>query len=341
MPFSKRMKFSAIASVIAAVLGSFLIFLLNEPIRKDAVTALIAAAAIFAVALIVSFLLEGKTSKVRVPVYTLLILVSVCVIASFLMYSIGMKFAFPGSSDEDAYESLLDVDGKVVEIEAGELSGWRIPAISVPADAKRPVILYFGGNGENSSTKVSNILNNDALTFLYRNYDFIYIDYPSYGNSGGTISENSIMEYALAAYETAASLDTTSGITVLSYSIGNGPAAYLAGSEEAEIDNLIMLAPYYSGLDLFNSNIDIFHGPLVLLAGFRMPAYKYAKNITCPVTMIASADDEVIPIESSRALFAALTNNSANFITVNEIGHNDFFSEHEVIDSIINSLEAA
>ena len=89
----------------------------------------------------------------------------------------------------------------------------------------------------------------------------------------GDLSEDLIEEFAVNAYDIVRSLDTTSQVTVLSYSLGNGPAVYLASREDADIDRLVLLAPYYSGYDLYNSVLNISFadppGPARLFLGLR------------------------------------------------------------------------
>ena len=88
----------------------------------------------------------------------------------------------------------------------------------------------------------------------------------------------------------------------------------------------------------FNNYVDIFHGPFALLASYRMPVYSYASDVTCPVTIIASADDEIIPIESSRALFSELSQSNCNFITVEGVLHNDFMSDEQTLNSLRTAI---
>lgn len=341
MTFGKRIKIGLISGVLAAFLGSMIVFVLNESVRMIALGGLIMAAVIFGITLLAAYLLEGKPSRIRIPIFAFIVVVSVCGVMSYSLYTIGKRVSFPGSSDADAYEELCDMETGVVEINEGSLSGWRILATNVAEGESRPVILYFGGNGENSAHKVEAILGNEKLSFLFADYDFIFLDYPSYGNNETVLNENSLYQFTLDAYNYVNSLETTSGITLLSYSIGNGPAMYLASQEDVQIDSMIMLAPYNSGYDLYNANINIFYGPLRLLVAYKLPANRYARNVSCPVTMIASTDDEIIPYDSSRNLFSSLSGGAANFITVEGIGHNDFFGSPEVITSIMNCLEVS
>lgn len=339
MTFGKRVNTALLSAVIAALIGSLLFLILSEAVRTITITVLIMSAVIFGIALVVGFVMEGKPSKIRVPIYALLVVLSVIIVSSYMLYNVGKRITLPGSSDEDSYEDLCDLEAGVEQISSNGLSGWRIIATSVPENEPRPVILYFGGNGENSSGKVAKLLDNEKLSFLYEYYDFVFIDYPTYGLSEGPLNESTLQDFTVQAYEIVSSMDTTSGITLMSYSIGNGPAMYLASREDVDIDSMIMLAPYNSGYDLFNNYLNIFHGPLKLLVAYKLPAYRYAQDVECPVTMIASVDDEVIPIESSRALFSSVSSGSANFITVNGIDHNSFFSSPDVIVAIMNCLE--
>lgn len=339
MSFGKRLKIALLSALIAAFAGSILVLMLSASVRAIAVTVLIISAVLFGITLLVEFLLEGKPSKVRAPVFTLLVIVAVCTISSYTFYNVGKRITFPVSYDEEAYEELCEIESGVEEISSNGLSGWRLIATDVPEGEPRPVILYFGGNGENSSRRVLNILENEKLSFFYKTHDFIFIDYPTYGHSEGVLNERTLQEFTLQAYDIVTSLDTTSGVTLMSYSIGNGPAMYLASREDVDIDSMIMLAPYNSGVDLYNSYFNIFHGPLTLLVAYKLPSYRYAQDVECPVTMIATVDDEVIPVESSRALFASLSSGNANFITVSGIGHNDFYSSADVMSAVMNCLE--
>ena len=66
-------------------------------------------------------------------------------------------------------------------------------------------------------------------------------------------------------------------ICVLGFSIGTGVATYLAS--ERDIDGLILIAPYDKALSLYNNCLNIFHGPLKILARYKFESIKYAKDV--------------------------------------------------------------
>jgi hypothetical protein len=47
--------------------------------------------------------------------------------------------------------------------------------------------LYFGGNGENASTRILRLCRNEETRAIFEGYDFAFIDYPKYGQSEGEI----------------------------------------------------------------------------------------------------------------------------------------------------------
>ncbi len=331
MTFSKRVKLSLITAVIAAFLGSFLIMLLSSSIRGIAVFLIISSLIVFVLAFIANLVLEGKPSKVRIPVFIIVGILAVIIIMSATIYQLGSKIMLRPHVNEESIASLSTMH--VEEINYDGLYGFRIPASNAKDGEKRPVILYFGGNGEDSATTVLNILNDERLSFLHTNTDFVFIDYPGYGYTEGVCTDDNIRIFADDAYNYVQGLDTTESLTVMGYSMGTGVATFLA-SVDTSIDRVILIAPYANTYDLYNNYLDIFHGPLRLLVSFNMDSYKYASAVRCPVTIFASTSDEVIPIESSRMLFTCFTNNITDFLTFDGIGHNDFFDNDEFINSL-------
>jgi len=135
----------------------------------------------------------------------------------------------------------------------------------------------------------------------------------------------------LAAYDYAAAFPDVSRIIVGGYSIGTGPAVYLAANRE--VDGLFLLSPYANGYDLYNSALPIFYGPLRLLVRYKFPSDAYAKAIDIPVLVVASRDDEVIPFRSTEQLHGAL-NEESIFVTLSDVPHNSVFSHQTTLDSI-------
>ena len=133
MDFKKRLKLAGGCAVASAFLGSFL----SESLRSLAFTSVIAAAVIFVVCLILIFVLEGKPSKVRIPVFAAVIVAGMIALFSVTTYEIGVRMTFRPHFDEECYDELSDMEGKVEQISVDGISGWRLFATDVPADKPR------------------------------------------------------------------------------------------------------------------------------------------------------------------------------------------------------------
>jgi len=86
------------------------------------------------------------------------------------------------------------------------------------------------------------------------------------------------------------------------FSIGTGPAAYLAANRN--VAGLFLLAPFANSYDVYNKVLPIFHGPLRLLVKHKFSSDMRAPSITAPVLIVASENDEIVPFSSSEKLKA-------------------------------------
>jgi pimeloyl-ACP methyl ester carboxylesterase len=184
-----------------------------------------------------------------------------------------------------------------------------------------PLIIYFGGNGEVSYNHLRFRYEADSWDDL-AGYSFLFIDYPGYGLNEGRPHYRTMYEQALDVYDYATTLE---GIDVntsvaMGFSIGTGSAVYLAAHRP--LSGLILLAPYAEGADFYNNALPIFFGPLRRLVRQRIPSFEYAPHVTCPVLIIASRGDRVIPFSSSKRLSRYFTG-QVEFIDLSYGSHNE------------------
>ena len=100
-----------------------------------------------------------------------------------------------------------------------------------------------------------------------------------------------------------------------------------------KVKGLILIAPYDQALSLYNNAINIFHGPLKLLAKYKFDSLSYSENIDTEVQVITSYDDEVINYEFSQNLSNNFKNHK-NIIILDNVKHNDYFSQNMVLNTI-------
>lgn len=172
-----------------------------------------------------------------------------------------------------------------------KLKGWFIPA----KDSRR-VVLFCHGNAGNISHRLESIrcLNQLKLSV------FIF-DYRGYGESEGSPTETGTYTDAEAAWQylTQQRQLSPDQIILFGRSLGGSIAAWLA--QKYTPSALILESTFTSIIDLGKDIYPFL--PINLLSRFKYNTQFYLKKITCPVLIVHSFDDELIPYRHGRKLF--------------------------------------
>ena len=238
---------------------------------------------------------------------------------------------FHPNHDPRSWEYLVTQPGfEAVEFTSSGRTRHGILRRSASAELS-PLILFFYGNADNAA-RTMRAMDTVGIWPYFLDYHCLVVDYPGYGpGRGRRPSARSIYELALAAFDHAKTLPGVSRIIVGGYSIGTGPAVYVAAHREA--GGLFLLAPFANGYDLYNSVLPIFHGPLRLLVRNPFPSDQYAKTITLPVLLVASQHDEVIPFASPDRLNSSF-GGETTFIALSGVGHTGIMFNRTTLESL-------
>ena len=209
-------------------------------------------------------------------------------------------------------ELKLDFENVVFKSADGlDLSGWYIPAKN-----SKLTLLFCHGNGGNIGHRLDsiNIFHNLGLNC------FIF-DYRGYGNSQGKPSEEGTYMDALAAYKwlTEEKKTAAGDIIIFGRSLGGTIAAQLASKVEARA--LVVEGAFTSYVDIGKEYYP--YMPVWWFARFGYRTIDYIKNVHCPVMLIYSRDDEIVPYKFGLELYEA-ANEPKEFIEIFG-GHNDGF----------------
>jgi fermentation-respiration switch protein FrsA (DUF1100 family) len=203
---------------------------------------------------------------------------------------------------------------KLRTVDGETLDGWHVPAAT--AREKRGLVLFFHGNAGNIGHR---------LDYLRMFHDLglatLIIDYRGYGRSGGTPSEEGSYRDAEAAWQHATKvLGLAPGrIVIFGESLGGAVAAQLA--EGHRPGALILASTFTSVPDL---GADLYPWlPVRLLARIRYDTLARLPRIDCPLLVVHSRSDDVIPFAHGRRLFEA-AGTTKQFIETDG-GHNDGF----------------
>ena len=131
---------------------------------------------------------------------------------------------------------------------------------------------------------------------------FLSVDYYGTQKSKGRMNLKTMQKSAEELYDYARAQYPDSRIYIMGHSYGCGMAAYLASVRECE--HLILTSGYRTNADLYNKIIPVFWGPNRLFIKNNIRVDKYAKNTSCPVTVIGSDADKPISARVQKKLAA-------------------------------------
>jgi len=252
------------------------------------------------------------------------VVVSAVGLAGFLIPQMAQSMLFHPNQDVAA-STRLAADPKMQQVSVeGGYTGWFVHNV----DGKAPLVIYFGGNGECASHTISGY-DESGWWDMYSGANFMMVDYPGYGSSGGHPSQTSMYAMALAVYDYAAARSDVdaSRIVISGYSIGTGPATYVAS--QRPVAGLILIAPYKNAISLYNGQLNIFHGPLTLLVTQHFDSDEYAPGVKVAPLMISSRNDETINYTQAQAL-AKVFPQTPQLHVMDGLRHNDYFTSPDV-----------
>ncbi|HEX2830551.1 MAG TPA: alpha/beta hydrolase [Burkholderiales bacterium] len=203
-------------------------------------------------------------------------------------------------------------DDFTITTEDGErLSVWWVPATS-----PRGAVLLLHGNAGNISQRTDY-----ALMFRELGYSTLLVDYRGYGRSTGKPSEEGTYRDADAAWRwlTRTRHIPENQIVVFGESLGGGVASWIAARHRPRA--LVLASTFTSATDLGAEVYGFL--PVRLISRFRYATLERLRDVTSPILIMHSPDDDIIPYAHGRKLFEA-ANEPKAFVDLAG-GHNSGF----------------
>jgi alpha-beta hydrolase superfamily lysophospholipase len=200
---------------------------------------------------------------------------------------------------------------KFEEVNIPSTDNTNLNGLLFKAEHPKGLVFYLHGNyGALDSW------GNIASNYTDLNYDIFILDYRGFGKSNGSISsEEQFYEDVQAAYNKVKSRYPENQIIIAGYSIGTGPAAYLASKNHPKA--LLLLAPYYNLTALGDNQF-----PFVphFLLKYKFETNAFIQKVTAPIYIFHGNKDQVIPHENSERL-SKLLKHSDHFFTLEDEDH--------------------
>ncbi|WP_405226748.1 alpha/beta hydrolase [Lentisalinibacter sediminis] len=226
------------------------------------------------------------------------------ILLGFYLLFVGLVYAMQGrllylpnlpGRELDATPADIGLAYEDVQLTADDgvkLHGWFVPA----ADSARGTLLFFHGNAGNISHRLESISQFHGLGL-----DVLIIDYRGYGQSEGSPSERGTYRDAEAAWQylTEERGVAPSRMVVFGRSVGGAVGAWLAANREA---GALIVESSFSSLPALAGELYWFL-PVRWLSRFRYPTAEYVAAADCPVLVIHSREDDIVPFHHGRAIY--------------------------------------
>jgi uncharacterized protein len=197
------------------------------------------------------------------------------------------------------------------------------------AENSKGLVFYLHGN-----SGAVNSFGEFAKIYTDLNYDVFFLDYRGFGKSEGIInSQKDLLDDVQIVYDNFKSKYSEDKIIIVGYSIGTGPATFLASSNNPK--KLILHAPYYSLVDIMQQRFPVF--PTVLLK-YPLPTYEYMQSVKAPITVFHGTSDNTIPYNSSLKL-QELFKQKDKLITLEGESHAGIMSNPQYLEILKKELE--
>ena len=212
-----------------------------------------------------------------------------------------------------------------------ELTGWFIPG-----ERDREVVLFCHGNAGNISHRIESI-----RIFHRLGYGVFIFDYRGYGESEGVPNEEGTYLDARGAWDYLVQKRgvQVGNIVVFGRSLGGAVAARLS----AEMNPLacILESTFTSLPELASHYYPIY--PSAFLCRIRYDTLRLLRTgtVRCPILIIHSREDEIIPFEHGRALYEASGERGVFLEIVGDHNNGFFLSGTRYTDGIRNFVNEA
>lgn len=234
------------------------------------------------------------------PLKILLIFISI-IFAAYIAFSTWFylnqeKLMFFPEKLEIDHKYTFTGDSEEIEIKTSD--GITLNSILFKAKNTSGLIFYLSGQG--GSLEISGQY---AKQFTDLNYDVFMLDYRGYGKSGGEIAnEKQFYEDVQLAYDHVKGMYHEDKIIIYGISLGSAPATWLASQNKP--NKIIILAPFYSILDLRNNFPPMKFLKIIppFLFKYKFKNFENIEKLTMPLTVMHGDQDDFVYYGSSLKL---------------------------------------
>ena len=239
----------------------------------------------------------------------LALLLATLVVSTMVLWGLQRRLLyFPGGAVPPVEQVLPGGE----EVALSTSDGHTLGAWWVPGGATAVVV--YPGNAGNRAGRVPLAQDLAALGL-----SVLLVDYRGYGGNQGAPSEDGLLADGRAAMDWVTARDDVVDVVLFGESLGAGVAIGVAAPRPParEPAALVLRSPFTSVVDVARAH----YGPVpTWLVWDRFPSEERITDVSAPVLVLGTEDDEVVPVALSRRLAEVA---GARLVPIDATGHND------------------
>ena len=237
----------------------------------------------------------------------MMLIIGSVAVGAFLAFGIYLylsqdRMVFFPTREIEATPADIGLDFDDVSIDMGDseqIHAWYVPARtddSADHISNAPTVLFLHGNGGNISHRLSTI---ELVVDLGAN--IMLFDYRGYGQSNGAPSEANMYADALACHHWLIKTRGVPSDHIILFGRSLGGAVAIELATRIECAGLIVESSFTTARAMGNLMFPYF--PVGLLLKHKFASVDKIRNVNCPLLVIHSVEDDIIPFRMGRALF--------------------------------------
>ena len=261
-------------------------------------------------------------------IWIVIIVTSVCVVFIALLFVFQSRYVYYPDRILLADPGAIGLRFESISFETADgvkLSGWFIPS-----ERARGVILFCHGNAGNISHRL------DSIQIFHRlGLDVFIFDYRGYGQSQGKPTESGTYQDADAAwrYLIEERQVTPTEIIISGRSLGGAVASWLA---QSHTPGALILESTFTSIRDIAARLYPFL-PVRLLLRFEYNTADYLGRVSCPVLIVHSSEDEIMPFSHGRRLFE-VANEPKRFLELTGTHNEGFLTSGKRYEEGLNAF---
>lgn len=204
--------------------------------------------------------------------------------------------------------ALGDAEEIAIQVGDGAVHGWY----QAPR-AGKPLIVYYKGNSGSFSAEHIRY-----EQFVADGYGFVAFDYRGFPASPGTITQNGMLEDAIAVYDWAAAKGFP--LVIWGRSLGSGPSSFVASMRDARA--LLLETPFLSAVTVAAERYPYL--PVHWVMQDQFPVNEWIVDVAEPVLVAHGTGDVTIGVSNGERVHALAPNKDELWIEPGA-GHGDLW----------------